>query len=311
MPAANRYTTTEFIDSCERVGHIPVSQSPFRPADILAIADQQLQTGILRQILSTRENFYLTYKDNDVNATGIYNIPPRAIGGALADIQLVVSGVIQPVVRSEIHEQFSTNSSPNGVYSFYIKGNQIVIVPYPTVGTVRLWYYQRPNNLVATSECSQITAISSGTLTVDQTSTTDISTSTPCDLIKDQPFFDTLTTDITPSSVSATQIVFSSSDVPTTLAVGDWVARAGQSPIIQIPVEFYPLLVQRVVVKYYEIQGYLDKMKAAQMKLEEMEKDTFLLINPRVVEAPKTISPSADLIGGFSNWRRWLVSSST
>lgn len=311
MPAANRYTTTQLLAAIRRTGHIPVSQTPFEDDDILQIADQELQTGLLRQILSVRENFYLTYLDTAVNATGIYNIPLRAIGGALAEIQLLNGNIVTPIVRSEVHDQFSTNASPNGVYSFYLKANQVVILPIPTTGSIRLWYYQRPNELVPTDECSQISAISSGTLTVDQTATTSITTATPCDLIKDQPFFDSLATEITPSSVGATSIVFSSSDVPTTLSVGDWVALAGKTPVPQIPVEFRPLLVQRVVVKYYEIQGYLDKMKAAQKKLEDMEKDTFMLINPRVVEEPKTISPSCDLIGGYSNWRRWLVSSSS
>jgi hypothetical protein len=36
MASANRFTTTEFIANVRRKGHIPVAQTPYTDADILA-----------------------------------------------------------------------------------------------------------------------------------------------------------------------------------------------------------------------------------------------------------------------------------
>jgi hypothetical protein len=73
----------------------------------------------------------------------------------------------------------------------------------------------------------------------------------------------------------------------------------------QVPVEFQQLLAQRVVVKIYELQGYLDKMKAAQAKLEEMEMALTALITPRMQAAPKVINPSWGGRKPGSSWARF------
>lgn len=302
MPAANRYTTTELLADIKRTGHVTSSQGTFQDTDLLRLADFELRTSILRMILSARENFYLTYVDLPTVASYSYQIPLRAIGGAIADIQIINGTILNPVTRTEVSEQFSTSAPVNGSYSFYIKGNYIII-PGTISGSIRLWYYTRPNSLVAAAAGCQITAIAANILTFTTIPAT-ITTLSPCDLIKDQPGFDGLSLDVTPTGVTATTITFNAGDVPATLAVGDWVTLAGQTVVPQIPVEFSPLLVQRVVVKYYEIQGYLDKMKAGEEKLKEMSSDVLAIINPRVAEAPKRIVASMDLIGGSSaRWR--------
>lgn len=302
MPSANRYTTTELLSDIRRKGHIPSNQTPFLDADLLAIADQDLQTSLLRQILSARENYFLVPYDQAITSDSSYLIPPRSIGGGLSAVQILVGTTIYSVSRSEISEQFSTITSPTGFYAFYLQGNSFVLRPNPTTGTIRSWYYLRPNTMVTIASAAQITGIAGNVLTFSSLPAT-VTTTSALDIIKDQPGFDLLVMDSTPTAVTTTTVTLSS--VPSTVVVGDWVALAGQTPVPQIPVEFRPLLVQRVVVKYYEIQGYIDKMKAAQAKLEEMTRDVFELINPRVTEAPKRIVADSSLIGGSSQWRKW------
>jgi hypothetical protein len=295
MASANRFTTTELLAAIRRITHLPSNASPFQDADLLALSDEECQTSILKQILSVRENYYLTYTDTAVNATGTYSIPTRAIGMGLADCQLIVGNSVYQIQRTEIGEQFSTVTSPTGFFSFYVQGNSLVLQPNPTTGSIRMWHYQRPNYLVATTAAAQITSIASNVLTFSTIPTT-ITTSTACDLIKDQPGFDWLAIDQTPTAVTTTTITFTT--VPTTVAVGDWVSLAGQTAIPQMPVEFRPLLALRVAVKNFQTQGYLDKMKFAQGKLEEMEKALLAIINPRIVEEPKRLSPDSSLWGG-------------
>lgn len=298
----NSYTTADWLTAVKRGGHLPPNQVPFQDTDLLAIADEQLQTGILALLRAVRENYYLTYVDLPLSVDSTYDIPVRAIGATLNDVQLVEGETLFPVVRSEIHDQFSTVASPTGSYCFYILGNKVVIRPLPQTGQVRLWYQLRPNQLISTANAAQITGIAGNILTITGLPST-ISTATPIDIIDDQPHFNTLVMDSVPTNTTPTTITLSS--VPSTVAVGDWVAPGGQTPVPQIPVEFRPLLTQRVAVKYCELQGYLDKMKVAQNKLMELEKQLLELINPRVMEAPKKIPSNWNILGGYRRWRAW------
>ena len=295
--AANRYTTTELLADIRRKGHIPPNQTPFQDADLLAMADFELQTSILSQIRSCRENYFLTYTDFSISSDSNYKIPLRAIGSALSAVQLVVGTTIYQIDRVEISQQFSTLTSPNGFYSFYIQGNSVVVLPSPTTGTIRLWFYTRPNTLISPTAAAQVSSVSGNVITCLSVPTT-FTTGTPLDIIKDQPGFEALLLDTRPTLIAGVAVTIPGT--PTTTIEGDWVALAGQTPVPQIPVEFRPLLIQRVVVKYYESQGYLDKMKAAQAKLVEMQQDILQLINPRVAEAPKRVVADSGLIGGYS-----------
>lgn len=300
---ANRYTTQELVDGIRRVSHIAgVADITFDDQELLAFADTECETAILAQILSTRENFYLYYEDRTPAADGRVPIPTRAIGGALADVQLVSGNTLIEIVRTEISDQWSTDASPMGVYSFYIERNDIVVKPTPVDGLVRLYHYRKPNRLITVANAGRIEAIDPNTRQITLSNLpTGFTGTQELDLIKDQPFFDWLAIDVVPTATAG--VVITLSTIPTGLAVGDWVARAGQTPVPQIPVEFRPLLEQRVAVKICEAQGYLQKMQAAQAKLEQMEKSLSQLINPRVAEEPKRIVISSDWAGGWGHWR--------
>jgi len=290
--SANSYTTADLVDNVVLIGHIPLSNSTFTAAEIIKLANRELQTSLIKQILSVRGGYYLTYLDYVINAAGQYPIPPDAIAGALANIELVQDTTIIPVNQLEESEQYSTISPSSTSYGFFIKGNTIQILPTPNIGTARIWYLRRPNALVATSAASQVAGITGAVLTVSSLPSTLI-VGQSIDACQDQPTFDMLgtreITDITSLNVTIDSAI---SD----LVVGDWIAVHNQTPVPQIPVEFRPLLEQRVVVKIYELQGYLDKMKAAQGKLTEIEKDMYALITPRVQSQTKVIMP---VNGGF------------
>lgn len=308
MSNANSYTTADLLTTIRNQAHVPDNQSPFRDQDILGFANTELETALLRQILSVRENYYLAYTDTTVNTTGIYDIPTRAVGAAIADPQLVVQTTIYPISRTEISDQFSTIASPHGGYEYYFKGNQIVLPMVPTTGSLRMWYYRAPNKLVVSSSCAQITSIVGKVLTCTTVPTT-YTTGYTFDLIKDQPHFDWHDIDLSATSVTTGTggNVTLTNTPPTTLAVGDWIALSGQTSVPQIPVQFRALLAQRCVVKIQEIQGYLEKMKASQKKLEDMEKDIFGIISPRAKEGPKRFIPDPQLIAGAQYYKRFLA----
>lgn len=310
MPAANRYTTTEFLASVRRKGHIPSSQTPFQDSDLLALADDEIAIALMSQVRTVREGFYKTYVDLPLNNSGLYDIPSEAIGGALDDVWILNGTQIFTVGRMESNEQFSMVSSPTGYWAFELIGNQIQIKPVPQVGVIRLWHMRRPNKLCTVASAAQITAIDTvGNVLTFSSLPSTFSTSSPLDCIQDQPHFNWNFIASTPTMVTSTTLTFSSLPVNQygvcPISVGDWVALSGQSPVPQILAEFTPLLVQRTIMTYYEIQDYAEKLGLAKAKLEEIEKKIFELFNPRVSNEPKRIVPDANVIGGYRRWRAW------
>lgn len=290
------YTTTEFLAAVRRLAHVPDADTTFLDSDLLAFADEELQVGVLPQILSVREGFYMAPPlDYEIDGT-TYAIPSRTIGSRIANISLVSGTNVFQYARTEVSQIYATQVSPEAAYSFYLEGNNFVILPTPTSGTIRVRYYRRPNKLVTVSECAQVQTIDRDLNTVTVSSIPTAWTGgTLVDLLQAKPGFDWLAIDQECTQVVGTTISFAS--VPEDLQEGDWIALAGESPVLQMPLEFQPLLTQRVVIKVLEAQGYLPKMEAAQKKLQEMEKAVFQLINPRVDQNPKVIVSTNGTLG--------------
>lgn len=293
MAAPNSYNTTTLVSNVQLVGHIPLSNSTFNAPEIITLANRELQTAIISQILSVREGYYLTFHDFEMNSTGRFQIPSQAIGGALDAVQIVINPTIIPVNRLEHAEQFSTEAPCTTTYGYFIQGNTVVITPNPTTGVVRLWFMRRPNALTATTAAGLITDINGTTVTVSSLPST-FAVDTAINICQDQPNFDVLTEGVI-TGINGVDVTLDDLSVDT--QIGDWLCLDNQTPVPQIPVEFRPLLEQRTVVKMYELQGYLDKMKAAGSVLEKMEQELFKMISPRVGTQTKIINPQN---GGFT-----------
>lgn len=284
----NRYTTTELVNNILLVGHAPGGNKTFTPEIIINLADRELQTAICSQILSSRGGYYLSYQDYAPSLGGLYPIPSDSVGGALENIELVDNTAITSISMIEESEQGA------GGYTFFMKGNFVQILPNPTQGVLRMWYSRRPSQLVSTSLAAQITAIDGTGLILSVSSLpSQITVNTSVDSIRDQPMFELLSTNVI-QGISGTDITLNAPIIG--LSVGDWIALHNQTPVPQIPVEYRPLLEQRVVVKMYELQGFDSKMKMAQAKLLELEKSVFKLISSRVKSKTRVISST---VGGF------------
>lgn len=295
MSSANVYTTATLVSNIQLLAHIPVGNSTFTAAEVIRLCDRENQTSIMRQLLSVREGYYRTYTDYDQVADGEYAVPELAIAGALDSIAIVSGPARIPVNLVDPAEQVSIDSPSTTSYSYFIDGNTIKVLPSSFEGVLRVAYMRRPSSLVATSAAARISAIASNVISVTSLPST-ITTGETVDACQDQPNFEMLGSRLI-TGIAGTDITLDSA--VTDLAVGDWLALKNQTPVPQIPVEFRTLLEQRVVVKIYELQGYLDKMKAAQMKLTEIENDLFSLISPRTKSQTKVICPTnGGIFGG-------------
>lgn len=288
----NTWTTSDLISDILLLGHVPTGNNTFTSSNILRLATLEMQTPVMKQILASRGGYYMTYTDYPIVSTGLYVIPGDAVAGALENVELVQEPTIIPVNIIEESEQFSTISPTSTSYGCFYKGNSIQILPTPNIGVARLWYSKRLSDLVTTTAACQVVSTSGFTITVSSIPST-IQVGSYVDACGDQPPFNILGSGII---TDITSLIITLDTEVTGLAAGDWIALNNQTPVPQIPVEYRLVLAQRVVVKIYELQGYMEKMKAAQEKLNEYEQNVLNLITPRIKSQTKVIMP---VNGGF------------
>ncbi len=285
------YTSANLISAIERKSFSPANQATFLSAEILAIADEVIKSDIVPAIMAVREEFFVTYTDYTVTASqASYDIPARAIGMVAREIHLVdSSGNITNLPRMAPEDLATTNvSAPT---AFYLRGNSIVLYPTPstTASTLRVYYHVRPGDLVAATAGATISAIDTGTnvITVTTIPSTWVTGDT-FDLIKKNGAHEYRSTGLTSTLISGTAITLPS--LPSDLAVGDYVALEGFSPLVQLPPDFQPVLATLVAAEILINQsqpGGKELMDRGIKLLETAQK----LITPRVVGEPQVIVP--------------------
>lgn len=239
------------------------------------------------------QEFYYAYDvDTSINATGLYNIPTRAVGGKIVNAALISGNERYDLSWITEEGLYRTDHTVSGKPGIYIKRNEVILVPATQTGydSIRLTITIRPGQFVETSACAQITAINTGTNTVTFASGTIPSTfvtSQTFDIIQNKPHFDHLAIDQTASSITTTTMVFSS--LPSRLVVGDWVSLAEQSCVIQCPVEIQPLLEQDTANTILRAQGDLEKAAVGEKELKKMVENTTNLYTPRIEQEGKKL----------------------
>lgn len=299
--SVNTYTTTDLISLIKLLGHVPQSNSTFTPAALLTLADLELRTSIAKQLKESNEGYFHFYIEYPQNSLGIYAVPSDAIASAVYSVQIRNGQAIWPVSNQEVSEMTTTTFPSVGNFSFYIQSNTIFVLPIQFAGVLRVTYERRPSKLVPVTNCAQVSAINDQVVTVTSLPSGWVIGDT-VDLQASQPQFDFLgpveITDINTLDITL------DGDV-SALSVGDYLCPEGQTCVPQVPVEFQQLLAQRVVCKIYELQGYLDKLKAAKAILKEMEDALTAIITPRTQSSPKVINPSWGGRKPGNSWARF------
>lgn len=279
---ASSYTTDQMLASLKRRGLIPTSDEILTDADLLALVNEELFSYVMGFLVSVREEYGVAEEDVAVAAdTAAYPIPSRASAAGLRDVLYRASSeaAFTPLARTE-----PETADRDG---YELRGNQIVLVPTPTAtGTLRFRYHRRPNRCVLAASAAQITSLDTGTRTVNfdanEALVWSVEVGSTFDFIKGTSGFEHRGIDYTPSSMDTESgyVVFNEA-LPDGLAVGDWVALAEESPIPQIPVEFHPLLAQRVTAKALEALGS-SKSQLAYERADRIQKELMPLMTPRV-----------------------------
>ena len=280
-----KYTTQTFLDRVAVKAAIPVGQTTFTTEDLLDLANQELQSTILPEILRTREDYYLTDELITVKANQeLVEMPERAIAGKINDIQIIGTNnnriSLPRITTSEI-----TYTNPSNPEAFYFKGDFIGLNPTPSNDiTLLVSYYARPSSLVLPENAYQLKSITDDPsdvnyYEVDRT-VTHLSDGDLVDILSKSGLHQTLYTDIEIDYIDSGNRIYLI-DAPASIPLNSYIVQAGQSPFIQCPQELYPWLEELVVTKIHESNGDFEAMKLAQEKANLIREQILSLLTPR------------------------------
>jgi hypothetical protein len=298
---AKYLTTTELIASVIRRAMLPVTQTTFVEEDFLAFANEEMNLGIVPHIISFHENYLLAEYDVDIvdNQTR-YEIPHRAVGNKLKDVQFIdQSGRAYEMTQIEVgdlpYHQWGSNKAINGTLnSFYLEGNELVTTNASFTGKLRFLYYLRPSDIVPIDRSAKITNIDTVNKVVTLNSSPSVFVGQVLfDITATRSPFKAIGLDMSGTfngSSTNPQITFTS-DLPTHLKVGDIVTLTEETIIPQIPLELHSMLAQRVALRCLDAMGDANGIQTGTARLAEMEQKTGTLLDNRVEDAPHKISP--------------------
>jgi hypothetical protein len=297
---AASYTTADLLTSVLNRAQLPSSTNDNNVnsnTNLLVLATEEIYTKLLPLIMSVREEWYVATYNHTITANqSHYVFPPRASGRVLRDVQLV-DGTELKLLGPIDPEDITTTATGTPEY-YYVEDDHVVLYPTPamTSGTLRLRYFRRPNRLVATSSCAQISSVNTNTNVVTLTAAPPSSwgVGTLIDFVRHTSPFTTLGMDYAITAISGSDVTFASlpalHSAPTQ---HNWLAPAEYTPIPQIPQEFFPVLAQMTVVKALEAYGDRAGAGAAKEDLKDITKNALELISPRLQgERKKVISKS-------------------
>lgn len=284
------------------------NQNLLTDPDIVRIASEELQGTILPYIESVKNEYYVTNKDlTFVSGTSRYDIPQRATGTKLRDVCLV-DNQNNEVLLNYINPEDMKSSWAYAPYQFgfYPTDYSINLVLGNNLGSgnysfVRMIYFRRPNTLCTTGVSGNAGRVVSfntiaKTITLDFAPTT-WTNSTQFDIINSMPPFQSRVDDAAISLIAGFVLTFVD-DLPSSLAVGDWVSEANFSPIPQMPVECHRLLECLTAARILQYTGD-PAFSVMQAMAEGLKKDLAQILSPRVDGSPRKIPIRNRLWGGW------------
>lgn len=302
------YSVNALLTSVKQRSMNAENQNLLSDSDIIRIASEELQGTILPYIESVKNEYYVTNKDLPfVQGTLRYDIPQRATGTKLRDVCLV-DNQGNEVLLNYINPEDMKSSFAYAPYQFgfYPTDYSINLVLGNILGAanysyVRMIYFRRPNTLCPTGSggnAGQVVSFNTvaKTITLDFAPTT-WTTATQFDIINSMPPFQSRIDDASISAIAGFVLTFTD-NLPSGLAVGDWVSEANFSPIPQMPVECHRLLECLTAARILQYTGD-PAFQVMQAMAEGMKRDLIQILSPRVDGSPRKIPIRNRLWGGW------------
>jgi hypothetical protein len=277
--------TTDFLNQVRRLAAVPNNQARFSPADILAIADAELDSTVKSIVLCSNSDYWTFAEQIIVSASSpLIDVPYRAAGGVLADIKTVEGTKEKTLLRLD-QESFTDNETRG----FYLQGLQIGF-PSSFHATVKLLYPIRPSLLIPVASARAIQSVA-GNAVIMSTPNALFTQDTPLDIV-DGRTGRIRSIDLLPTSVSSQTVNFSAGVLPSGVRAGDYLCLAGQTCVLPPPDGLIPFLAQLVANQILQSVNAMDAYNVGMGKLKELEKAFRASIMRRVQGEPQTVVAS-------------------
>jgi hypothetical protein len=283
---------------------VPANQVLLDNNGMLRMAHAVMRDKLVPLMLSVNQNFFVIKDEvTTVEDQEAYPIPYRSIGRTLRDLKIKQSGTEgygdrdMSLIALEDAHMFPQTGVPGG---FYFMGDKYVVVPRPVSDDwVLVQYYDlQPSKIVQTTDAALVQSVSSNVVTCVNVPTT-MTTGIYVDFVKGRQGCATVGMDAVITNVSGTQITFASADdVPDGIGIGDYIALAQESPVLQIPDEAAPLLETLTAERICYAIGDFDGATKLKADAAEESENLMKLIEPRVEGAQTKIVNRRGLLRG-------------
>lgn len=263
-------------------------------------AEDSLNAQLLRSLNRERSLWFTALLDRvggrhkqatlDLTASGSatrFDVPVRAIAAGIV-MAAAVDAQGRPRQQYEYSDVDRAQGNPRPG-TFFVEGNELVFHQAPPAGTLRVTYNRRLSKLVLLAEVGVVTVIASNVVTIAAAPSAFGLGITYYDFVRSTPHFDLLAMDGI-ATRSGTTMTFVTT-VPSRLAVGDHVCLAGESTVVQAPVELHRCLALRGA--YMWARGKKDDVASELKKdLADAEADAKQLLAVRTKEEPLLVNPN-------------------
>lgn len=311
------FTSSDLLNSIKRNNSFPSSQNAYSDAELLSMANEEMRIKLVPLVKSKNQGYYLVRENTALVSNQLaYDIPYRAIGNTVREVAYSsdVSDINDVSEMVEIKIDDLTSMTTNISNGFYIQNEQVIL--YMDDGEVPdgylvFFYDLRPNLLVDSDRVGVITAINTSTGVVTFSSIpAHFTTSLEYDFIKTKSPHKVISYDKTATSVNlgANTITFATTDIPSTLVVGDRIAQAGETDIICAPSDLHPILADYTVAKINRAMSEFDSLEATNGNIRDCINSAEQLIGNRVTGSPVKAKNRNSFLRGSRTKRRAIIS---
>ena len=306
MAIANKLylTSGDLISSIKRRANIPDDQSMISDNEILEFANEEMLLNFIPLVYSRHEDYYLVRQEIPLIPNKVrYPIPYRAIASKVREVALLdSSNGLREMTRISIDDVTHSDSTSGNSYPsrYYFEGEEVVLHVSeqnfnPNGTKLVIFYSLRPNALVDSSRVGVITNIS---LETDPNFTridfngfpTNFMVGSEVDFIKTKSPHRVITYDkVITDAIGLDEtgyIIVATSDIPPSLTIGDRVASAGETDLVNAPSDLHVMLAQMVAERVLEAIGDQAGVQAAGRKLAKMEENSALMLDNRSTGSP-------------------------
>lgn len=288
------YTTNDFMTDVRAAASFPTSTVPgTTDTEVLQAGDQCIRSRMVPLLHQVSEEYYTRVYNLSVTAgTASYRLPSRSVGAATRTVQWLTGpaagnpqSLLYPLVRIEPERlpAFQLTDQYRGLpWGFYLEGSNINLVPVPVAnGTIRVRIQHRPGSLVDSLTANTFSPAASGSNYVLTTGTLNFTLGSTVDVIAGTAPFEVLASAAVVQASSPTTVTLLQSDFSSPPQVGDWITLPDTSPVVQVPVELEPVLVQYAAAWLLRSRGRLEQAAALDSTADALATQVATVLAPR------------------------------